>query len=364
LTSNPKNSSQPLVAVVTLGGTIAMIPASGGAGGAVPALSGEQLVAAVPELSDPTFGLEVHSFRQLPGASLGVDDVLKLAALVEQLVEGGVAGVVVTQGTDTIEETAYLLDLVYTGSAPVVVTGAMRNPSMAGADGPANLLGAVRVAASPQARGLGCLVVLNDEIHAARYVRKTHSTDTGAFASPNTGPLGRVVEGMPRILAAPRSRHPLGKVPFDAAVRVALVTLTLGDDGQLLRSIDERFGGLVIAAFGAGHVPATVAPLLGELAGRLPVVLASRTGAGPVLRITYGFPGSEQDLLGRGLISAGFLDPLKARVLLQLLLMQGADRTAIREAFALAGAMAEAIAVDKPAADRQPPAPPLPVATK
>src|SRR5215831_11366745 len=305
-------AARPRVAVFTLGGTIAMAPA-GGADPAVPTLSAADLLASVPGLGEAGAGITVHDFRRLPGASLSIGDVLDLAASVAREVAAGAAGSVVIQGTDTIEETAFLLDLVHSSDAPVVVTGAMRHPGLAGADGPANILAALVAAASPRLRGMGCLVVFGDEIHAARFVRKAHATSITAFESPTAGPLGQVAEG--EVLVFSRPAGPAGRWP---------VSLPAGP-GQVDHAV--RVG------FGVGHVPAWLVPDLEALAHQIPVVLASRTGAGPVLREMYGFAGSEQDLQARGLIGAGFLDPPKARLLLHLLLARGARREEIATAF-------------------------------
>ncbi len=323
------------VAVFSLGGTIAMNNV--GQGGVVPALSAGDLVAAVPGLSDTGVALRVHDFRKVPGASLTFDDLIALSIAAREAVDAGADGVVVTQGTDTIEESAFALDLLWRSDAPLVVTGAMRNPTLAGADGPANLLAAVRVGSAPAARQMGCLVVLNDDIHAARWVRKTHTTSPAAFRSPDTGPVGLVAEGNVRIWARP-VRRPLTLEPRQTSLpRTAVVPVVLGDDGETLRRIGEGLDGLVVAAFGAGHVPAAAVEALTELAATMPVILSSRIGSGPVLTSTYGFAGSESDLLARGLIGAGSLDCYKARVLLHLLLASGAERGNITKAFEMIG---------------------------
>lgn len=333
-TSTP---APPRIVVFGLGGTIAMTGSR--ADRVTPDLSTQQLIDAVPGLADLGLDVEVVDFRRKPGASLTFQDLHELSVAVSKCFAAGADGVVVTQGTDTIEESSYLLDLQHTHPQPIVVTGAMRNPTLAGADGPANVLAAIQVAASPTARDQGCVVVLADEIHAAHRVRKTHSTSGATFKSPDGGSLGWITEGQPRLrnrltsrLVVPSSRK---------EVRVGLATIVLDDDGTMIEAAADRLGGLVLAAFGVGHVPARLVPMLAEIAVRIPVVLATRTGSGSTLRATYAFEGSERDMLSRNIVGAGYLDPLKARVLLHCLLAAEADRAEISTAFAVAGGYAD-----------------------
>ncbi len=302
-----------------------------------PTLTAEAIARSVTGLHEVA-DVRTLQFMQRPSTSVTFADVLRLRDELTLRIADGAAGVVVTQGTDTIEETAFALDLLCPGSAPIVVTGAMRAPSLPGADGPANLLAAVQVAASGVARGLGVLVVFNDEIHAARFVSKTHTSKPSAFQSRLTGPIGWLSEGHPVIVARPVGRFCLN-VPAGADVPpVALIRVALDDDGRILPALTAQgFRGVVIEGFGGGHVTPSMLPRIARLATEMPVVLASRTGAGELLRNTYRYRGSETDLLEAGAIPAGRLDGLKARILLSFCLAADPAGKNVADAFQAIG---------------------------
>lgn len=329
---------RPTISVLALGGTIASTGTSTGSGaGVTPRLSAEELIDSVPGL-DHIATIRAETFRQVPSHELTLTDIADLAREIERRLSSGDAGVVVTQGTNTLEETSFALDLLVGGDSPVVVTGAMRNPTLPGADGPANLLAAVATAASEQTRGLGALVVFAEEVHAARFVRKAHTQSLGPFRSSPVGPIGWISEGAVRIGARPVGRRRLRLDEVAVPPAVALLTFGAGDEALLTAAVRPAgYQALVVEATGGGHVTARSVEELERLAQAMPVVLASRAGAGEVLRRTYSFVGSEIDLVQRGLISAGAMSAAHARMLLRLLIAAGASLQEVAEAFEALG---------------------------
>jgi L-asparaginase len=325
-------SHLPPITVINLGGTIAS--ATQGSRGALVRLTGDDLAETVPQIRDVA-EVRMRPFRRVASGELTMSDMQELATEVRQAVVDGAKGIVITQGTDTLEETSFILDLLVSGDEPIVITGAMRNASLPGFDGPANLLAAVQVAASSEARGLGAVVVFNDEIHAARFVRKRHTTSPATFGSPLCGPIGLVTEGVCRIFLRPIGRLHI-EVPKNAIpAPIALVPIGFDEQEMIIRAIPSMgYQGLVLAALGGGHVPGRLAPVLERVNEQIPVVISSRTFAGVMLASTYGYPGAEMDLLARGLISAGSFGAPHARIMLSLLLTANAGRQEIREAMA------------------------------
>jgi L-asparaginase len=312
------------VRLLAAGGTIAM----SGEGGAVPELDALSLAAAVPDVE----WVAVEQVANKPGPQMTLDDALVLArAAVAAAVPG--EGVVVTHGTDTLEEVALLCDLLYAGPAPIVFTGAIRPASSPGADGPANLLAAARAAAAPEAAGLGVLVCFAGELHAARSARKDDSTSPRAFLSPHGGPIGWVGDEGVRVAVRPERRPPLDVRALDA--RVEVVVAGLGSDG---RAVDALLGagvdGLVAVVLGAGHTPPAFLAALRAAAERVPVVATVRPSRGEILHGIYGFEGSERDLRASGALCAAALSPAAARIKLLAGLGAGLDSDALARAFA------------------------------
>jgi len=298
---------------------------------ATPALDADALLAAVPALAQVA-GLRARSVTTRPGAHLGAADALAVARAALAEAAAG-RGVVVTHGTDTLEETAVLCDVLHGGAEPIVLTGAIRPASAPGADGPANLIDAVAAAGAPQTAKLGVLVAFAGELHAARAVRKVSSVSPAAFGSPATGPLGGIAEGRVRIVARPvRPAQPL---PLPGAMdgRVPIVPTWLGDDGAALRAaVRDDADGLVFVALGAGHVAPAVLAALRDSAAAIPVALTVRPERGMLLHATYGFEGAEGDLRDSGAIPAAGLSPQAARMVLLAGLAGRVDRVALARA--------------------------------
>ncbi len=305
------------VVIITTGGTIAC--KADEAGCVKPSLTGEDLVKTVPGIEKIT-EFDVENFSQVPGGDLAFDGLLKLARRVDQLLkQDDIKGVVITQGTDSMEEVAYFMDLVIDSDKPLVLTGSMRTPDAAGFDGPANLLDALALASSEGAQGLGVTVVMNGKIHGAQFVSKGNTFTPDAFVSQEAGILGYICEKRPYLLSAKTQKTqkiPMLQSPIDRVdLRVELLKTTLGCSPSVLDYlVQEHVPGIIIEAMGGAHMPSWMLdPIHRATQKGIPLVVTSRCGSGPLLRGTYSFVGSEQSLQAAGVLFSD-LPGLKARI--------------------------------------------------
>lgn len=321
----------PHLRIIATGGTIAMRidPVSGGP---VPALSGAELVSAVPGLQ--FLGqVDVEQFANIPSEHMRPEVWLGLAARVRAIcVEGTAQGLVILHGTDTMEETAFFLDVTVPTALPIVFTGAMRAATDPKPDGPANILDAATVAASEEARGRGVLIVMHGEIHSARRVTKIDTSAVNAFDSILPPDLGKVRSGLVEFSTA-WSSHVHVPLP-DHLPRVDIISMYAGVDDFALAAARARGArGLVVAGVGAGNVnEALYQGILAALHAGIPVVISSRVPYGGVQPI-YAYAGGGMALLKAGAIFARDLNPQKARVLLMAGLGAGYDRSEIERLF-------------------------------
>lgn len=314
--------NKPVVVFLATGGTIAMKidPVKHAP---VPAISGEDLLATVPEVSKYAT-VEVKNISNIPSDYM---DPARWAQLTHEanaaLARPEVAGVIVSHGTDTLEETAYWLDLTMDSEKPIVLIGAQRNASEPDFDGPRNLLNAVRIAVDPQSKGKGAMLAMNNQINAAREVTKTHTSSVETFKSGDFGFIGEVDFDRIVYWRAPLRRQ---HVPLktDNLPYVEIVPMYGGADGYLVKAaLDHAAKGVVIQGLGWGNVNKPMfAAVKHAIAKSIPVVITSRVPSGRVLP-NYGWEGGGKTLVDAGAVMGDDLSPQKARILLMLLLQNG-----------------------------------------
>ena len=319
--------AQPVVALIATGGTIAMKidPVKKAP---VPAISGEDLLATVPDVAKYA-KVEVNNVSNVPSDYMDPARWVQLTKVVQDtLSRPDVAGVIVSHGTDTLEETAWWLDLTVRSDKPVVLIGAQRNASEPDFDGPHNLLGAVRIAVDPQARAKGVMLAMNSQINAARDVTKTHTSSVETFKSGDFGFIGVVDPDRVTFVRTPLRRQFIA-LRTATMPEVEIVSMYGGADGKLLRSaVDNGAKGIVVQALGWGNVNIPMfSAVKYALSKNVPVVISTRVPNGRVLP-NYGFEGGGKTLADAGAVMADDLSPAKARILLMLLLQSGVGKQA------------------------------------
>lgn len=327
-----EQAALPVCHMIATGGTIAMkIDPEKNA--PVPALSGTDLVASVPELAKVAT-VRVENLFNIPSGDMDPERWRTIQkSVVKALSSDDVAGVMITHGTDTLEETAYFLDLTVSSDKPIVLVAAQRNASERDFDGPRNLLNAARLCVSPQARGKGAMITLNNQINAAREATKTHTSDVETFKSGDFGFLGVVDQDRIVFGRTPTRRQYIG-LKADRLPRVDIVAMYAGADGTLLRAaVAAGAKGIVIQALGWGNVNVPLYEAIKEaIEQRIVVVISTRTPNGRVLPV-YGNKGGGKTLKDLGAVFADNLSPQKARILLMLALQNTSSAAEIQQLF-------------------------------
>jgi L-asparaginase len=320
------------ITVLSTGGTIASTPAEDGA---TPSKSGADLIAAVPELKSYA-DITATEVVQTPSFDMDIEALTTIAERTRTAVDEGTDGIVITHGTDTMEESAYYLDLVLDLNEPVVFTGAQRRSDETSPDGPSNLLTAVRAASHERFRGQGGVyVAFDEELHAARDVTKGHTSDLSAFVSPEKCPVARFTREDVRMHRDPGSWSDSVGVTATSA-DVPMVKTGIGADAQQLNdALEAGVDGIVIEGTGLGNTTSALGDAIGEaLEAGVPVAITSRCQGGAVAPV-YGTPGGGETLRSHGVIDGGDLPAHKARLKLMLLIEEFGtdDLTTLREAF-------------------------------
>ncbi|HLR35125.1 MAG TPA: asparaginase [Tissierellales bacterium] len=316
------------IAIIFTGGTISMridprIQA------AIPALSSEEIISMVTNIEDFA-DIEIISFANLPSPHITPKLMIELLKVVKEIVKrDDIAGVVITHGTDTLEETAYLLDLTMKSKKPIVVAGAMRNSSELGYDGSSNLAAAICTAASKESRNKGVLVVMNNEVNAANEVTKTNTLSLDTFKSPEFGPLGIVDNDQVIFYRNIVNRQFIET--DDIETKVGLIKCAPGMNSDLFDfMISNNYKGIVIEALGRGNIPPEMIPGLEKsINNNIPVIMVSRCPTGRVLD-SYGYKGGGKHLRELGIILGNNLPGQKARIKLMLALSKTNDIEKIR----------------------------------
>ncbi|MFP8952764.1 asparaginase [Natrialbaceae archaeon A-arb3/5] len=315
------------IRIVSTGGTIAATGDSTDEAGKTPSVSAEDLVESVPELEEYA-RIEVESVCQRSGFQIDVENATDTVEAIERADDDGVDGVVVTHGTDTMAESAYHVGLVAETDLPVVFTGAQRPFDQLGTDGPSNLVLAVRAAAHEAFREAGgSYLAFNDEIHAARWVVKSHTSKLETFRSPEVGPIAqRTPDGLRFLRESGCYVAPVSGARIDSDVRVDIVMNALGADGrQVERALEDGVDGIVLAGTGLGNATGDLGSALESAVNKgVPVVLTSRSYAGTTAGL-YGGPGGGRTLLDAGAVSGGDLPAWKARLRVAVALSANGD---------------------------------------